>query len=159
MMPAGLASVPPLRSALSAASASSRGSATAISSVLSARGERFSRRYFVQQSVLLFHSSPSFRLCRPQFSIGLGLGGSATLYIPLLMGIYIPEKDTAIVGVFDVAVSIATLAMPPLGTASVAYIGSFTIAISTLATASTAIRLSRACGGSSRRRKRSNAHG
>ncbi|SIS20173.1 MFS transporter [Natronorubrum thiooxidans] len=63
------------------------------------------------------------------FLIGLGLGGTATLYIPLLMGIYSPEKDTAIVGVFNVAIGVAALAMPPLGTASVAYTGSFTIAI------------------------------
>nr|WP_306060568.1 MFS transporter [Natronococcus sp. AD5] len=63
------------------------------------------------------------------FLIGLGLGGSATLYIPLLMGIYPPEKDTAIVGVFNVAIGITALAMPPLGTASVAYTGGFTTAI------------------------------
>lgn len=63
------------------------------------------------------------------FLIGLGLGGTATLYIPLLMSIYSPEKDTAIVGVFNVAIGVAALAMPPLGTASVAYTGGFTIAI------------------------------
>jgi len=61
--------------------------------------------------------------------IGLGLGGSATLYIPLLMGVYSPEKDTAIVGTFNVAIGVAALAMPPLGTASVEFTGSFTIAI------------------------------
>lgn len=63
------------------------------------------------------------------FLIGLGLGGSATLYIPLLMSVYSPEKDTAIVGVFNIAIGTMALAMPPLGTASVAYTGSFTIAI------------------------------
>ncbi|WP_083902087.1 MFS transporter [Natronorubrum bangense] len=63
------------------------------------------------------------------FLIGLGLGGTATLYIPLLMGIYSPEKDTAIVGVFNVAIGVTALAMPPLGTASVAYTDGFTIAI------------------------------
>nr|WP_130501602.1 MFS transporter [Natrinema hispanicum] len=61
--------------------------------------------------------------------IGLGLGGSATLYIPLLMGVYSPEKDTAIVGTFNVAIGVAALAMPPLGTASVEFTGSFTSAI------------------------------
>ncbi|MXV62480.1 MFS transporter [Natronorubrum sp. JWXQ-INN-674] len=64
------------------------------------------------------------------FLIGLGLGGSATLYIPLLMTIYSPEKDTAIVGLFNVAIGITALAMPPLGTASVAYTDGFTVAIS-----------------------------
>jgi MFS transporter, OFA family, oxalate/formate antiporter len=63
------------------------------------------------------------------FLIGLGLGGSATLYIPLLMTVYSPEKDTAIVGVFNIAIGITALAMPTLGTASVAYTESFTIAI------------------------------
>ncbi len=61
--------------------------------------------------------------------IGLGLGGSATLYIPLLMSIYSSEKDTAIVGVFNVAGGIASLGMPPLGTASIAFTGDFRIAI------------------------------
>ncbi|WP_394341246.1 MFS transporter [Natrarchaeobaculum sulfurireducens] len=61
--------------------------------------------------------------------IGLGLGGTATLYIPLLMTVYSPEKDTAIVGLFNVAIGVAALAMPPLGTASVAYTESFTIAV------------------------------
>lgn len=63
------------------------------------------------------------------FLIGLGLGGSATLYIPLLMGIYPPEKTTAIVGVFNVSIGITALAMPPLGTASVTYTGGFVTAI------------------------------
>jgi MFS family permease len=61
--------------------------------------------------------------------LGLGLGGSATLYIPLLMEIYPPERDTAIVGVFQIGGGVAALAMPPLGTASVAYTASFAIAI------------------------------
>ena len=61
---------------------------------------------------------------------GLGLGGSATLYIPLLMQLYDPDKDTAIVGVFNVAGGIGALAMPPLGTATIAYTGSYTVAIS-----------------------------
>lgn len=63
------------------------------------------------------------------FLIGLGLGGSATLYIPFLMSNYSTEKDTAIVGVFNVAAGITALIMPPLGTASVAYTAGFTIPI------------------------------
>ncbi|RKD95689.1 putative MFS family arabinose efflux permease [Halopiger aswanensis] len=63
------------------------------------------------------------------FFVGLGLGGSATLYIPLLMEIFDPEKDTAVIGVFNVAAGIGALAMPPLGTATVAYTGSYTVAI------------------------------
>lgn len=63
------------------------------------------------------------------FLIGIGLGGSATLYIPLLMGIYDPEKDTAIIGVFNIAGGIGALAMPPLGTASVTYTDGYTVAI------------------------------
>lgn len=63
------------------------------------------------------------------FLIGLGLGGCATLYVPLLMGVYPPDKDTAVIGVFNVAGGIGSLAMPPLGTASVAYTNSYTVAI------------------------------
>lgn len=61
--------------------------------------------------------------------VGLGLGGAATLYIPLLMSIYDPEKDTAIVGVFNVGGGLCALAMPPLGTATVAYTGEYTVAV------------------------------
>ncbi|MBZ6493846.1 MFS transporter [Haloterrigena longa] len=63
------------------------------------------------------------------FLIGLGLGGCATLYIPVLMGIYGPERDTAIIGVFNVAIGSSALAMPPLGAASIAYTGGYTAAL------------------------------
>lgn len=63
------------------------------------------------------------------FLIGLGLGGSATLYIPLLMTVYSPEKDTAVVGIFNVGIGFTALAMPPLGTASVAYADGFHVAV------------------------------
>lgn len=63
------------------------------------------------------------------FLIGMGLGGCATLYIPLLMGTYDPEKDTAIIGVFNVAIGISALVMPLLGTASIAYTGGYTVAL------------------------------
>ncbi len=52
--------------------------------------------------------------------IGLGLGANATLYIPLLLAIYPQERDTAVVGVFNIAGGIAALAMPPLGTVTIA---------------------------------------
>jgi len=61
--------------------------------------------------------------------LGLGLGGVATLYIPLLMSVFTSEKDTAVVGVFNVGGGLGALAMPLLGTASVSY-GGFTLAIS-----------------------------
>ena len=63
------------------------------------------------------------------FLIGLGLGGSATLYIPVLMSVYPPEKDTAVIGVFNVAGGLGSLLMPPLGTASIAYTDGYTVAI------------------------------
>ena len=63
------------------------------------------------------------------FLLGLGLGGSATLYIPVLMGVYGTDKDTAIVGLFNVAAGISALAMPPLGTASVAYTDGYGVAV------------------------------
>ncbi|WP_345781482.1 MFS transporter [Natrononativus amylolyticus] len=73
----------------------------------------------------------------PQFSIlilaifltGIGLGGSATLYIPVLLRTYGPEKDTAIVGTSNIAIGVAALAVPPIGTGIVNYTGSFEPAI------------------------------
>ena len=61
--------------------------------------------------------------------IGLGLGGCATLYIPLLLTVYPPEKDTAVIGVFNVAAGVGSLVMPPLGTASVAATDGYTVAV------------------------------
>jgi OFA family oxalate/formate antiporter-like MFS transporter len=72
---------------------------------------------------------PVYLLPVALFLIGLGLGGTATLYIPLLMTIYPPEKNTAIVGIGNIAIGIATLAMPPIGIASVAYTGGYFTAI------------------------------
>ncbi|MES3516907.1 MAG: MFS transporter [Natronomonas sp.] len=63
------------------------------------------------------------------FWIGIGLGGCATLYIPLLMELYTPEKDTAVVGIFNISAGIGALAMPPLGAASVARTGGYSVAI------------------------------
>ena len=61
--------------------------------------------------------------------VGLGLGGCATLYIPLLLEVYPPEMDSAIVGIFNIAAGIGSLAMPPLGTASIAYTDGYTAAL------------------------------
>ncbi len=61
--------------------------------------------------------------------IGLGLGGCATLYIPLLLEVYPPEMDSAVVGMFNISAGIGSLAMPPLGTASIAYTESYTAAL------------------------------
>jgi MFS family permease len=63
------------------------------------------------------------------FLLGLGMGGAATIYLPLIMSTFSPEKDTAVVGVFNVGGGTAALAMPPLGTASVAFTSGFTTAI------------------------------
>lgn len=63
------------------------------------------------------------------FLAGLGLGATAALYIPLLLSIFSPEKDTAVVGVFNIAAGIAALGTPPIGTASITYTGGFSVAI------------------------------
>lgn len=60
---------------------------------------------------------------------GLGLGGIATMYIPVLLERFSPSKNTAIIGVFNVAIGIVALVVPPLGTAIIAYTGSYTSAI------------------------------
>lgn len=56
---------------------------------------------------------------------GLGLGGIATMYIPLLLQAYNPSRDTAVIGVFNVAIGIVALAVPPVGTAIITYTGSY----------------------------------
>lgn len=61
--------------------------------------------------------------------IGLGLGGCATIYIPLLMETYDPRNDTAIVGVFNVSAGVSALAMPPLGIATVTYMQGYSYAV------------------------------
>nr|WP_254714784.1 MFS transporter [Natranaeroarchaeum aerophilus] len=77
---------------------------------------------------LLF--APQLPMLAPAiFLLGMGLGGSATLYIPLLLSVYDPEKDTAIVGIFNVAGGVGALAMPPLGAASVAYTNGYVLAV------------------------------
>lgn len=63
------------------------------------------------------------------FCLGIGLGGSATLYIPVLMQTYSRTKDTAVIGVFNVAIGTFSLVAPPVGTAVVASTGSFTVVI------------------------------
>jgi MFS family permease len=78
-------------------------------------------------SLLLVPGIPVLFLAIPV--LGLGLGGVATLYIPLLMSVFSPEKDTAIVGVFNVAGGLGALTMPLLGTASVAYAEGFGLSI------------------------------
>ena len=99
-------------------------------------GDRFgSRRAFLGS--LVFATAGIALLVIPQvpvlavgvFLIGLGLGGSATLYIPVLMQVYPPEKDTAVIGVFNVAGGLGSLLMPPLGTATIAYTDGYTTAI------------------------------
>lgn len=58
-------------------------------------------------------------------SYGIGLGGIATLYIPVLLSIYGPEMDTAIVGTFNVAFGVFALLAPPVATVVVAETGAF----------------------------------
>lgn len=77
----------------------------------------------------LFFAPQIYVLALGVFLAGLGFGGCATLYIPLLMEIYTPEKDTAIVGVFNIALGICALIMPLLGTVSVTYANGYTITI------------------------------
>lgn len=79
--------------------------------------------------IVFFFAPPVPILAIGVVLVGLGLGGCATLYIPVLMQVYDPEKDTAVIGVFNVAGGIGALAMPPLGTASVTYTGSYAVAI------------------------------
>ncbi len=77
---------------------------------------------------MLFFSL-SYTMAVAIFFLGLGLGGLATLYVPLLMNIYSPDKDTAVIGLFNIAPGLGALAMPPLGNALIIYTEGFTLAI------------------------------
>lgn len=79
--------------------------------------------------IVLLVAPPLGALVGAIFLTGIGLGGCATLYIPLLMEVYSPEKDTAIVGIFNVAGGVGALAMPPLGIASISYTDGYTVAV------------------------------
>mgnify|MGYP003852548237 CR=1 FL=1 len=70
------------------------------------------------------------------FLVGIGLGATATLYVPLLMGIYASEMDSAVVGVFNVGIGVAALVMPPLGTASAAFFEGYAISVGVTVTMS-----------------------
>ncbi|WP_256301640.1 MFS transporter [Haloarchaeobius salinus] len=66
---------------------------------------------------------------------GLGLGGAATLYIPVLLEMYDPERSTAVIGVFTTAFGVTSLVLPLVGTAIVSNTESYVPVIAfTLAT-------------------------
>lgn len=56
---------------------------------------------------------------------GLGLGGITTLFVPIALRIYEPEKNTAVVGMFSVGMGIAAIAAPPAATTLVAATDSY----------------------------------
>lgn len=51
--------------------------------------------------------------------LGMGLGGVSTLYIPVLLEVFTPEKDTAIIGIFNVSMGVFAVGAPPVATALV----------------------------------------
>lgn len=56
---------------------------------------------------------------------GVGFGGVAALYIPLVLRSYAPERGVAVVGVFNVAFGAFALGLPPVGRALIAATGSY----------------------------------
>ena len=77
----------------------------------------------VANVVLIVPSAPLVYVA--VFLFGIGFGTIATLYIPLLLQTYDPEKSVAIVGLFNVSFGVFALGLPPLGTALIASTGSF----------------------------------
>lgn len=71
---------------------------------------------------------------------GIGLGGVTTLYIPILLQIYDPDKSTAIVGIFSIGLGVTALFAPPTATMLVSSSGSFLpVIVLTMVTALAAI--------------------
>lgn len=56
---------------------------------------------------------------------GIALGGISTLYIPVLLRAFGTANDTAVMGLANVVFGVFALGAPPLGTALVAYQGSY----------------------------------
>ena len=73
---------------------------------------------------------------------GIGLGGVTTLYVPILLEIYNPDKSTAIVGIFSIGLGVTALFAPPVATMLVSASGSFIpVIVLTLGTVLVAIVL------------------
>lgn len=73
---------------------------------------------------------------------GISLGGITTLFVPIALGVYDPDKATAIIGIFSVGLGIAALAAPPVATTLVSATDSFQpVIILTLLTAVVAMVL------------------
>lgn len=73
---------------------------------------------------------------------GIGLGGVTTLYVPIALRIYDPDKSTAIIGIFSIWLGIAAIAAPPVVTALVENTESFLpVIILTMVTVLVAILL------------------
>ena len=66
-------------------------------------------------TVLLFPAATAVVLLAV-VAYGLALGGVGTLYIPVLLGIFGAENDTAVIGVFNVVLGIFAIAAPPVAT-------------------------------------------
>lgn len=69
--------------------------------------------------------------------LGIALGGISTLYIPVLLEVYTPEKDTAIIGIFNVSFGAFAVGAPPIATTLVETSGAYWSVV--LLTASTSL--------------------
>ncbi len=56
---------------------------------------------------------------------GIGLGATATLYVPLMLQSFNPERSIPVVGLSNVSIGVVALSAPPLGIGLVTLTGSF----------------------------------
>lgn len=61
--------------------------------------------------------------------MGIGLGTTSALYVPVLLDIFDPSNDTAIVGIFNVAFGVAALIVPPASTLVVEATGDYRLVL------------------------------
>jgi MFS family permease len=61
--------------------------------------------------------------------MGIGLGTTSALYVPVLLDIFDPANDTAIVGIFNVAFGVAALIVPPTSTLIVEATGDYRLVL------------------------------
>jgi predicted MFS family arabinose efflux permease len=60
---------------------------------------------------------------------GIGLGTITAIYVPMLLDIFDPTNDTAIVGIFSVSFGVAALVVPPASTLVVESTGSYELVL------------------------------
>lgn len=99
-------------------------------------GQRLGFRRMIAVSLLLiavgcfvFIAQTTLAIYAGILLLGIGLGTTSALYVPVLLDIFDPANDTAIVGIFNVAFGAAALVVPPVSTLVVEATGDYRLVL------------------------------